>query len=122
MEGDVMVRKYFVNRKFDFLAVLSVAMVLFLAGCGGNTSAHASSGTTASSSTNASNSAIASATLKHMPYGTATISWDPVSKASTVKISLIGMAPTTTHPPKLHPRSCLNQRTEGYPLQTVAAI
>jgi CHRD domain len=121
MEGDVMVRKYLVSRKFDFLAVLSVVMVLFLAGCGGNTSAHASSGTTASSSTNASNSAIASATLKHMPYGTAAISWDPVSKGLTVKISLIGMAPTSTHPANIHAGSCAKPGAMVYPLQNVVA-
>lgn len=121
MEGDVMVRKYLVNRKFDFLAVLSVVMVLFLAGCGGNTSAHASSGTTAPLSSSASNSNIASATLKHMPYGTASISWDPVSKGLTVKISLIGIAPNSTHPANVHAGSCAKPGAVVYPLQNVVA-
>ena len=116
-----MVRKYLVNRKFDFLAVLSVVMVLFLAGCGGTTSARASSGTTASSLTHASNSAIASATLKHMPYGTATVSWDPVSKGLTVKIALTGMAPNSTHPAHIHAGSCVKQGAVEYPLHNVDA-
>ncbi len=116
-----MVRKYLVSRKFDLLAALSVVMVLFLAGCGGNTSARASSGTTAPLSPNASNSTIASATLKHMPYGTASISWDPVSKGLTVKIALTGMAPNSTHPAHIHAGSCVKQGAVEYPLHNVVA-
>ncbi len=116
-----MVRKYLVSRKFDLLAVLSVVMVLFLAGCGGNTSAHASSGITAPLSPNASNSTTASATLKHVPYGTATISWDPVSKGLTVKIALTGMAPNSTHPAHIHAGSCVKQGAVEYPLHNVVA-
>jgi len=121
MEGGVMVRKYLVSRKFDLLAVLSVVMVLFLAGCGGNTSAHASSGTTAPLSSKASNSNIASATLKRVPEGTATISWDPLSQGLTVKISLIGMAPSSTHPAYIHAGSCAKQGAVVDPLQNVVA-
>ncbi len=116
-----MVRKYLVSRKFDLLAALSVVMVLFLAGCGGNTSARASSGTTAPLSPNASNSTIASATLKHMPYGTASISWDPASKGLTVKIALTGMAPNSTHPAHIHAGSCVKQGAVEYPLHNVVA-
>src|SRR5258708_32967837 len=114
-----MVRKYLVNRKFDLLAVLSVVMVLFLAGCGKTTSARASSGTTASSFTHASNRAIPSATLKHMPYGTATVSWDPVSKGLTAKIPLTGMPPTITHRAHMHAGSCVQQAGVEYPAHTV---
>src|SRR6266700_3248341 len=121
MEGGVMVRKYLVSRKFDLLAVLSVVMVLVLAGCGGNTSAHASSGTTAPLSSKASNSNIASATLKRVPEGTATISWDPRSQGLTVKISLIGMAPSSTHPAYIHAGSCAKQGAVVDPLQNVVA-
>ncbi len=116
-----MVRKYLVSRKFDLLAVLSVVMVLFLAGCGGTTSAHTSSGTTAPLSSNASNSTIASATLKHMPYGTATISWDPLSQGLTVKISLTGMAPNSAHPAYIHAGSCAKQGAVVDPLQNIVA-
>lgn len=121
MEGDVMVRKYLVNRKFDFLAVLSVVMVLFLAGCGGNKSAHASSVTTAPLSARASNGTIASATLRHMPEGAATISWDQPSKGLTIKIALIGMAPNSTHPANIYAGSCVKQGGIVHPLQNVVA-
>ena len=109
-----MVKKYFGSRKFDLLAVLSVVMVLFLAGCGGS-SAHASSGTTASKAGQAS------AIMRHVPVGAATISWDAPSKGLTVKISLIGMAPNSTHPANINAGSCAKQGAAVYPLANVVA-
>jgi len=123
MEGGVMVRKYLVSRKFDLFVVLSVVMVLLLTGCGGTTSAHVSSGTAtmAPPLRGATNGATASAILKHMPYGTASISWDPLSKGLTVKISLTGMAPNSTHPAHIHAGSCVKQGAIEYPLHNVVA-
>ena len=82
-----MVTQYFMNRKINLLAGLGIVAVLLLTGCGGTTSAPAASPTAASTSTSATTSTTASATLKHLPHGMATISWDPTSQGLTVKIS-----------------------------------
>ena len=113
--------QYFTNRKINLLAGLGIVAVLLLTGCGGTTSAPASSSTATSTSTGATNSNIASVTLKHMPHGTATISWDPTRQGLTVKISLIGLAPNSTHPANIHSGSCANQGPVVYPLQNVVA-
>lgn len=115
-----MVRKYFASRTVDLLAVLSVVVVLLLSACGGSTSTPASSGTATSTSA-ASSSSTATATLKHTPNGTANITWDPASQGLTVKISLVGLAPSSTHPAHIHSGSCAKQGAVVYPLQNVVA-
>ncbi len=115
-----MVRKYFASRTVDLLAVLSVVVVLLLSACGGSTSTPASSGTATSTSA-ASSSTSATATLKHAPNGTANITWDPASQGLTVKISLVGLAPSSTHPAHIHSGSCAKQGAVVYPLQNVVA-
>lgn len=115
-----MVRKYFASRTVDLLAVLSVVVVLLLSACGGSTSTPASSGTATSTSA-ASSSTSATATLKHTPNGTANITWDPASQGLTVKISLVGLAPSSTHPAHIHSGSCAKQGAVVYPLQNVVA-
>lgn len=115
-----MVRKYFASRTVDLLAILSVVVVLLLSACGGSTSTPASSGTATSTSA-ASSSSTATATLKHTPNGTANITWDPASQGLTVKISLVGLAPSSTHPAHIHSGSCAKQGAVVYPLQNVVA-
>ena len=117
MKGIAVITKYLVNRKINLFAVLSVAAALLLAGCGGSPSAPASTPTTAGTST----STTAHATLKHMPNGMATVSFDLASQSLTVKISLIGLAPNSTHPAHIHSGSCANQGAVVYPLQNVIA-
>ena len=114
-----MVRKYFASRTVDLLAVLSVVVVLLLSACGGSTSTPASSGT--ATSTSAASSSTATATLKHTPNGTANVTWDPASQGLTVKISLVGLAPSSTHPAHIHSGSCAKQGAVVYPLQNVVA-
>ena len=121
MKGIVVIAQYFMNRKIKLLAGRGIVAVLLLTGCGGTTSAPAASSTAASTSTGATTSNIASATLRHMPHGTATISWDPTKQGLTVKISLIGLAPTSTHPANIHSGSCVKQGPVVYPLQNVVA-
>jgi len=121
MKGIVMVTQYSTNRKINLIAGLGIVAVLLLTGCGGTTSAPASSSTPASTSTGATTSNIASATLKHEPHGTATISWDPTRQGLTVKISLIGLAPSSTHPAQINSGSCAKQGAVVYPLQNVVA-
>ncbi len=116
-----MVTQYFTNRKINLIAGLGIVAVLLLTGCGGTTSAPASSSTSASTSTGATNSNIASATLKHVPHGIANISWDPTRQGLTVKISLIGLAPSSTHPANINSGSCVKQGAVVYPLQNVVA-
>lgn len=116
-----MVTQYFMNRKINLLAGLCIVAALLLTGCGGTTSAPAASPTAAATSTSATTSTTASATLKHMPHGMATISWDPTRQGLTVKISLIGLAPNSTHPAHIHSGSCANQGAVVYPLQNVVA-
>ncbi len=118
MKGIIVITKYLVNRKINLLAVLSVAAALILAGCGGgSTSAPASTPT----ATSASSGTTAHATLKHMPNGMATVSFDLARQSLTVKISLIGLAPNSTHPAHIHSGSCANQGTVVYPLKDVVA-
>jgi len=119
-----MVTQYFMNRKINLPVVLGVVAALLLAGCGGTTPAPASSPTSTPASTSATTSTTsttASATLKHVPTGMATISWSPTSQALTVKISLIGLAPNSTHPAHIHSGSCAKQGPVVYPLQNVVA-
>lgn len=118
-----MVTPYFTNRKINLLAGLGIVAVLLLTGCGGTTSAPAATPTptAASTSTSAPTSTTASATLKHVPHDMATISWNPTSQGLTVKISLIGLAPNSTHPAHIHSGSCANQGPVVYPFQNVLA-
>jgi hypothetical protein len=56
-----------------------------------------------------------------MPNGMATISWDPASQGLTVKISLIGLAPKSTHPAHIHSGSCAKQGAVVHALENVVA-
>ena len=112
-----MFTRYLIHRKIDLLAVFGIVAALVLAGCGGTS--HASS--PGSTPTSRSAATTATATLKHMPTGIATISWNPTSHALMVKISLIGLAPNSTHPAYIHRGSCSKQGLIVYPLQNVVA-
>lgn len=118
MKGRVMIRKYFMSRTVDLLAVLSVAGILILAGCGQGTSA--SGGAAGPTSTSTSRN-MASAALKHAPVGAATIGWDPASHGLTVKLSLVGLAPSSTHPADINSGSCVKRGPVVYPLNNVLA-
>ena len=111
-----MVRKYFMSRTVDFLVVLSVAGILILAGCGQRTSASGSPATPTGAAGN-----MATATLRHAPEGIATIGWDPASHGLTVKLSLVGLAPSSTHPAHVHSGSCTKQGPVVYTLNNVLA-
>jgi Cu/Zn superoxide dismutase len=116
-----MLRKYFANRTFDLLAVLSIVLVVLLTACSGTSSSAASSATATSTSTGATGGNKANATLKHLPYGTSTFSWNPTAKALTVKISLTGLAPSSTHPAQIYSGSCAKQGPVVYSLNAVMA-
>jgi hypothetical protein len=114
-----MTRKYFVNPTIELLAVLSVVVVLLLSGCGGTSSASTSPAT--ATATRAASGTAGSATLKHAPRGTATIDWNPAGQNLTVKISLVGLAPSSTHPAQIYSGSCAKQGAVGYNLNNVQA-
>lgn len=114
-----MTRKYFVNPTTNLLAVLSVAVVavMLLAGCGGTTSASNAPAT----ATSPASGTTGTATLKHMPHGTATITWNPTGQSLAVRTSLVGLAPSSTHPASIHAGSCTNPGAEVYTLNNVVA-
>jgi CHRD domain len=113
-----MVTKSLTNRNTNTLALLSIVVVLLLVGCGTSTTA-ASSSTPASAPTRSSTTA--SATLKHVPTGTADLRWNPSTDTLTVKLSLTGLAPNSTHPSHIHAGSCNAEGKIVYPLRNVVA-
>src|SRR5437588_12868506 len=114
-----MTRKYFVNPTIELLALLGVVIVLLLSGCGGTSSASTSPATP--TPTRAASGTAGSATLKHAPRGTATIDWNPANQSLTAKISLIGLAPSSTHPAQIYSGSCAKQGAAAYTLNNVLA-
>ena len=114
-----MTRKYFVNPTIELLALLSIVVVLLLSGCGGTSSASTSSAT--ATATRAASGTAGSATLKHAPRGTTAISWTPANQNLTVKISLVDLAPSSTHPAHVHSGSCTKQGAVVYTLNNVLA-
>ena len=127
-----MLTKHLTHRKINTLAVLCVVAALVLAACGGSTSAPPAASTPSSSAPTSAPPAVptlpttlptigASATLKHIPTGTADLTWDPSTHDLTVKISLLGLAPSSTHPSHIHTGSCANQGNVIYPLQNIVA-
>jgi CHRD domain len=123
-----MLTKYFTQQKIYPLVVLCIVTALLLAACGGSTSAPPSSSTPsppppASTPTTAPTipSISTTITLKHVPNGTADLSWDPGTHALTVKISLVGLAPSSMHPAHIHTGSCANQGNVIHPLTTLVA-
>ncbi len=98
----------------SIFAVLAVVVALLVTACGGSTTSTPATTPTSSSTT-------ATATLKHVPNGTADLSWDPTSHMLKVKIALVGLAPSSTHPSHIHTGSCSNQGGVIYPLQPIVA-
>lgn len=105
-KGIIMITRYFMNRKINTFAVLGIVTAFLLVACGGSTTPTATA---------------ASAILKHLPSGTADLSWDPSSKMLTVKLSLLGLAPSSIHPAHIHVGSCENQGKVLYPLKAIVA-
>jgi hypothetical protein len=125
-----MVTRNFTKRKINLLTMLCIVGILLLSACGGSASTPpASTPTNAPPATSAPSiptvtgipSVGTTITLKHMPNGTADLSWNPSSHALTVKISLVGLAPSSMHPAHIHTGSCANQGNVIYPLTTLMA-
>jgi hypothetical protein len=120
-KGVNMLTRYLIHGKINPLAVFSVVAALLLAGCGGTS--HASSAGSTPTSTSATTPGVTTATaiLKHVPNGIAAISWNPTGKSMIVKISLVDLAPNSTHPAHIYHGSCSKQGLIVYPLQNVVA-
>ena len=105
-------------------ALAAVACLGTLAACGGS-SAPATQETSSTSASSASSPGGASGpvtvTLKHVPNGTATLTYDATAKSLKVEIKLTGLAPSSTHPAHIHAGSCAKQGTVDYPLSAVVA-
>src|SRR5260370_14999316 len=111
-----MVTRSLTSGNMNTLALRSIVVVLLLVGCGTSTTAASSSTPT---STPTRSSVTASATLKHVPTGTANLRWNPSTHTLTVKLSLTGLAPNSTHPSHIHAGSCGTQVPVGYTLPNV---
>ncbi|MEO6891856.1 MAG: CHRD domain-containing protein [Ktedonobacteraceae bacterium] len=114
--------RYPEQRRGSILAALVVVVALLVTACGDTTSTPAATPTSnAPATTPTSSATTASATLKHVPAGTADLSWSPSTHMLTVKISLVGLAPSSTHPAHIHAGSCSNEGKVIYPLQNIVA-
>ena len=111
-----MLTRSFINRNSTLFALLSLLAVLLLVACsGGATSAPPPTSTAASSA------ATTSVTLKHMPYGTADLSWNPSNRTLMGRLSLFGLAPSSTHPTQIYMGSCNSLGNVIYTLSNVVA-
>ncbi len=102
------------------LALTSIVTILFLVACAGGATS-TTSPTPASTPTQADISSIGHGVLKHVPYGRAEVTWNPVSKTLTVKMSLTGLVPNSVHPAHIHGGNCNIPGRLIYPLQYVMA-
>jgi hypothetical protein len=111
-----MLIRSFINRNSSLFALFSLLAVLLLVACGGGaTSAPPPTSTAASSA------ATTSVTLRHMPYGTADLSWNPSNRTLMERLSLFGLAPSSTHPTMIHMGSCNSLGNVIYTLPNVVA-
>lgn len=102
-----------------------------LAACGssGSTGGGATSNSSAATSASSASSSPAgtgstgpvTVTLKHVPHGTAALTYDAGAKTLTVEIKLVGLAPSSSHPAHIHAGSCAHQGAVAYPLTAVMA-
>ena len=109
-----MLTRSFINRNSSLFALFSLLTVLLLVACGGGaTSAPPSSATSSAAST--------SVTLRHMPYGTADLSWNPSNRTLMGRFSLFGLSPSSTHPTQIYMGSCNSLGNVIYTLSNVVA-
>ena len=113
-----MLTRSYINRNSNLFALLSLLAVLLLVACSSSTTSTPSS--TPSSSVTSS-AAATSVTLKHMPYGTADLSWNPSNRTLMGQFSLFGLAPSSTHPTQIYMGSCNSLGNVIYTLSNVVA-
>jgi hypothetical protein len=92
--------------------LLIVVSMLILAAC--SSTASLPSGTTTSPTQ-------AQATLNHSPIGTSDLTWNAANQTLTVKATLSGLAPSSTHPAHIHAGDCTSNGAVVYPLKPIIA-
>jgi len=102
------------NRKIYLLVTATLLGVLLVI-------AFAASSHAASARASGGGSDDAFANLRHTPFGTATLTWDPQSENLTVTISLVGLAGNSTHPDHIHVGDCDDNGSILYPLNNLVA-
>ena len=102
------------NRKIYLLVTATLFGVLLVI-------AFAASSHAASARASGGGSDDAFANLRHTPFGTATLTWDPQSENLTVTISLVGLAGNSTHPDHIHVGDCDDNGPILYPLNNLVA-
>jgi hypothetical protein len=121
-----MSRTHFTERNIYALGALALLALLSTA-CGGAHSTNATVSHNFSNSTMAApvGGTSATATLKHQPEGTASLSWDHTSHMLTIQFMLTGLAPGSIHPVHLDQGSCSmksgNHDKTLYPLVNISA-
>ena len=108
-----------IRNSIGFL-VVSLAALLLFAACGG-AGAPPAAAPPAASPTGATTGKTATATLKHVPTGTATLTWTPNNKDLVVKTVFTGLAPNSKHPAHIHSGSCANPGSVIHDLNTITA-
>jgi len=113
------------------LILLSAFFMTFLTACGSLTGNTGSSpftlsflgdkGGTDSSTSGDSKQLLAGAALKHNPTGTTNLSWNPENGVLTVKITLFGLAPNSSHAAHIHAGNCQSNGDVVYALNPVVA-
>ncbi|WP_069801415.1 CHRD domain-containing protein [Thermogemmatispora onikobensis] len=97
-------------------AVGGLVLLLMLAACGAATpSSGAAPNRTAVTTT------FASVVFRHMPTGTAQLIWTPQDHSLTVKVTMQGLVPGTSHPAHIHKGSCQHAGPVVYPLPMLRA-
>jgi CHRD domain len=107
--------RYAIKRTFNRLAFMGVVIALLLVSCGSGQ--HPPTTNQPPPVT----SLTAGAALKHMPQGSALLTWTPNNQTLNVNVRLYGLAPNSTHPAQIHNGSCSKQGPVLYPLQNMVA-
>jgi hypothetical protein len=105
----------YAKKKSIVIAGLLLTFMLLVAAC--STSQEATSGNTSP----LSRTTQANVTLSHVPSGTSDLKWDAASQTLTVKVSLSGLAPKSTHPAHIHKGDCKSNGAILYTLEPVVA-
>jgi len=60
-------------------------------------------------------------TLNHSPVGTSDLTWNAADQTLTVKVTMTGLAPSSTHPAHVHAGDCSSNGDIVYPLKPIVA-
>ncbi len=114
-KGAFSMKCYSLNCLFSRFLAVGAIMALLLVGCGSGE--HPPTANQPTAVTNLT----ASAVLKHMPQGSALLTWTPGNQTLNVNVHLYGLAPSSTHPTRLQSGSCSKQGPIVYTLNNVVA-